>query len=98
MPGRGPSCGRADRQDPTRGGKPLATRSRVCRNDRNKERAVAYLPPDPMVPDVSASKLALVEPDFDARCKQGTADPLRRFGILRGVTQEHGPRRRAPGS
>src|SRR5215469_7722714 len=61
---------------------PLATRRRVCRNDGNEERAVADLATDLLVPNVPASQLALVKPDFDARCPQRIADLSRRLDIL----------------
>src|SRR5215469_6004294 len=68
-------------------------RGRVRRNQRNKERALADLAPDLLVPRIPASQLALIEKDLDPCGPQCMADPCRRLGILRGVAQEHGPRR-----
>ena len=60
------------------------------RNDGDKQRAVADLLADLVVPRISAAQLALVEPDLDAARPQRLANAPRRLGILRGVAQEYG--------
>src|ERR1700676_4857423 len=42
------------------------TRSRVCRDDRDEQRAVADLLADLQISDVAAAHLALIEPDLNA--------------------------------
>jgi hypothetical protein len=60
------------------------------RDDGDKQRAVADLLADLVVPRISAAQLALVEPDLDAARPQRLANAPRRLGILRGVAQEYG--------
>jgi hypothetical protein len=59
------------------------------RDDRDEQRAIVDLLPNLAVPDISASQLALVEPDFDASGTQSLTNPLGRLSILRGVTQKY---------
>src|SRR5215469_15902287 len=73
----------------------LLPRRGVRRNDGDKERAVADLAPDLLIPRVPDAQLALVEPDFYSRRPERLADPLDLNGVLRGVTQEHRPGLRA---
>jgi hypothetical protein len=67
-------------------------RRRVRRDDRHEERAVADLAPDPLIPHVPATQLALVEPHFDSSLAQRAADASRCGGILRGIADENSPR------
>jgi hypothetical protein len=52
---------------------------------RYKKGAVLYLAPDPLVPDVSAPKLALIKPDLDAGSAEGRSDARSGDGVLRRV-------------
>src|SRR5580700_9017255 len=70
----------------------LVPRRRVRRDDRHEERAVADLAPDPLIPHLPATQLALVEPHFDASLAQRAADASRCCGILRGVADENAGR------
>jgi hypothetical protein len=63
----------------------LATRGRVRRNNRNKERAVVDLAPDLLIPRVPAPQLALIEKNLDAGRTQRLANLLSGLRVLRGV-------------
>jgi len=68
---------------------------RVRGNDGHEECTVVQLTPDLLIPRVPAAKLALVEPDLEARSSKSLADALCRIGILRGVAEEYSPGVRA---
>src|SRR5579872_639572 len=61
----------------------------VCRYQRYEEGAVANFLADVLVPGVSATKLATIEPDLDAGSAQGIAKAMSSLRILRRVAQEH---------
>jgi hypothetical protein len=63
------------------------------RDDREEKRTVPYLVTNLLVPNIAASKLALIEPDFDAGRSQGVGETSRRLSILRGIAQENGSSR-----
>ena len=54
----------------------------VFRDDGKEERARLDLLADRLIPRITAAQLALVEPDFDARCAQGLANPPGRLLVL----------------
>jgi hypothetical protein len=61
----------------------------IGRNYRDEECAVVNLAANLLIPDVPTPELALVQKDFNARGSQRRADPLRRLGILGGITQKY---------
>ena len=61
----------------------------VRRDNGHEESTVTDFAPDPLVPDVSTPKLALVEPYLDACGSKRIADPPGGLGILRGIAQEY---------
>ena len=61
-------------------------------DDRNEQRAVPDLAPDPLVPRISAAQFAPIKPNLDAGCAQGRSDPLGSLTVLRGVAQKHSSR------
>ena len=63
----------------------FAPRGRVCGNDGNEERAVVDLPPDPLIPNIPAPQLALIEKDLDAGRTQCLANILSGLRVLRRV-------------
>jgi hypothetical protein len=67
----------------------LAARGRIGRNYGYKERAVADLLSDLLIPDITAPQLAAVEPHLDSRRTQTLANELCHLRILRGVAQEY---------
>src|SRR6516165_6027710 len=71
----------------------LLPRRCIRRNDGNKERAVADLASDLLIPHVAAAQLALVEPDLDTRTAQRLANAPSRLRVLRGIAQKYSPSR-----
>jgi hypothetical protein len=67
----------------------------VSGDDGDEERAGLDLLMDRLVPGIPAPKLALVEPDLNARGSQRVANAPSSLGILRGVAQEDSPGLRA---
>jgi hypothetical protein len=60
----------------------LMPRSGVRGDDRDEQRTVVDLAPDLLVPDVSTTQLALVEPDFNPGSAECFANPLGSLSIL----------------
>jgi hypothetical protein len=71
----------------------LVTGLRTSRNDRYEQTAAVDLLANLAIPNIASPQLALIEPDLYAGCTQCIANLLRRFGILRGIAQEHRPSR-----
>ena len=63
---------------------------RLRRDDGDEQHARANLLADLLIPCIAAAKLALIEPDFDARSLKRVADAARRLGILRGIAEKDG--------
>jgi len=57
-------------------------RGRVRRNDGDEERAVVDLAPDPLIPEIPAAQLALIEKDLDAGRTQCLANLLSGLRVL----------------
>ena len=55
---------------------------RVPRNDRDKQHAGLDLLADRLIPHISATQCALVEPDLDPGRTQRFANPYRRLSVL----------------
>jgi hypothetical protein len=62
-------------------------------DDGNEKRAVTDLIADLAIPSVPAAQLALIEPYFDSSGPQHATDACRRLRVLRGIADEHCPRR-----
>jgi hypothetical protein len=62
----------------------------ILRNDGNEQPAFVDLPANLVIPGISASQFALVEPHRDPRGTQYLADALCRRRILGGIAQEYG--------
>lgn len=58
-------------------------------DQRDEEGAIAYLAPDPLIPHVSAPKLALVKPNLGAAGAEGRSNARSSDGVLRCIAQEH---------
>lgn len=66
------------------------TRLRAQRDDRQKQRAVADLLPNSLVPRVATAQFTFVKPNFDARGTKRLADTAGQLGVLRGIADEDG--------
>jgi len=53
-----------------------------------KKGTISDLAANLLVPGITAAKLALVEPHFDAGCAQGRAEALCGLMVLRGIAQK----------
>jgi hypothetical protein len=62
--------------------KPLLS---VLGHNRDKERAVVDLLPDPLIPRVAAAQLALIEENLDTGGAKRLGNPLGNLRVLRGV-------------
>src|SRR5271169_2403301 len=70
----------------------------MLRDDGDEERAGLDLLADQLIPGITATQLALVEPDFEACRPEGFADTTGCLSVLRGVADENGVRSVAQGA
>jgi len=67
----------------------FAARISIGGDKWHKERAFLELLADRGVPGIAATKLALVEPDFDARFAERSANTASRLCVMRGMADEN---------
>ena len=71
----------------------FGARSRICRDYRDKQCAIADLVVNLLIPRISSPQLALVKPDLNTNGPKGVAYAPCRRRILRGIAKEYSPRR-----
>jgi hypothetical protein len=69
---------------------PFHARLGAQRDNRQKQRAVADLLANSLVPRIATAQFTLVEPNFDARGPKRFADTASQLRVLRGIADEDG--------